>query len=243
MYLFFIILPECYNLFSKGDCLETDPRESLSPALIHCISCLRISIPNCESLIISKSVPNQTESAENIRWNRAHGWNALGAGHVPGSGLVHLLFLHLERTQVNWQGKTRVCMLLLYVPQWDGDMTGNLCQLHSFYIICIKVSYVGVKAVCVLTVYWSGFKSCGLKWLDATTLSPLVLVTALSQKACEFPCTNTKQKRCLYQLLLLFLPSLVPCFILHWKSREGQYGSNTSLWFLTSLTENTSQIH
>lgn len=44
MYLFFIILPECYNLFSKGNRLETDPRESLealSPALILRISCLR----------------------------------------------------------------------------------------------------------------------------------------------------------------------------------------------------------
>lgn len=52
---------------------------------------------------------NQTQSVEDIRWYWAHGRDALGAGHVPGSGLVHLLLLHLEGTQVNWQGETNAC--------------------------------------------------------------------------------------------------------------------------------------
>lgn len=52
-------------------------------------------------------VPNQTQSAEDIRWYWAHGRNALGAGHVSGLGMVHLLLLHLERTQVNWQGEAK----------------------------------------------------------------------------------------------------------------------------------------
>lgn len=51
----------------------------------------------------------QTQSTEDIRWHRAHGVNALGAGHVSGPGLVHLLLLHLEGTQVYWQGKTEHC--------------------------------------------------------------------------------------------------------------------------------------
>ena len=33
-------------------------------------------------------MPNQTQSAEDIRWYRAHGGNALGAGHVSRPGLV-----------------------------------------------------------------------------------------------------------------------------------------------------------
>lgn len=50
---------------------------------------------------------NQTQSTQDIRWYRAHGRDALGAGHVSGSGLVHLLLLHLEGTQVNWQGENK----------------------------------------------------------------------------------------------------------------------------------------
>lgn len=66
-------------------------------------------------------VPNQTQSAEDIRWYWAHGRNALGAGHVSGLGMVHLLLLHLERTQVNWQGEAKQHMLAVHAWEcvWD----------------------------------------------------------------------------------------------------------------------------
>lgn len=55
---------------------------------------------------------NQTQSTEDIRRHWAHGGHAVGAGHVSGPGLVHLLLLHLERTQVNWQGETNCAVCI-----------------------------------------------------------------------------------------------------------------------------------
>lgn len=69
---------------------------------------------------------NQTQGPEDIRWYRAHGWDALGASHVSGLGLVHLLLLHLERTQVNWQGATEKHVYLVYV--------GVFCNAKSEHI-------------------------------------------------------------------------------------------------------------
>lgn len=79
-------------------------------------------------------VPNQTQSAEDIRWYWAHGRNTLGAGHVSGLGMVHLLLLHLERTQVNRQGEAKqhvycVCVFSVRVAiTWTWRAVSAACS-------------------------------------------------------------------------------------------------------------------
>lgn len=79
-------------------------------------------------------VPNQTQSAEDIRWYWAHGRNTLGAGHVSGLGMVHLLLLHLERTQVNRQGEAEqlmftVCACVFSKSCKHMDVQSSVCSL------------------------------------------------------------------------------------------------------------------
>lgn len=45
---------------------------------------------------------------------------------MSGSGLVHLLLLHLEGTQVNWQGRIKHCMFTVvpYCENWEVGWKG-----------------------------------------------------------------------------------------------------------------------
>lgn len=80
--------------------------------------------------------PNQTQSTEDIRWYWAHGGNALGTGHVSGLGLVHLLLLHLERTQVNWQGEANTFTMHACLCVWERKAVIFQKEYHVGVLHC-----------------------------------------------------------------------------------------------------------
>lgn len=101
-------------------------------------------------------VPNQTQSAEDIRWYWAHGRNTLGAGHVSGLGMVHLLLLHLERTQVNRQGEAKqhvycVCVFLVKVAiTWTCRAVSAAClawQMSGLFEILTPSSVTSTETL------------------------------------------------------------------------------------------------
>lgn len=62
---------------------------------------------------------------------------------MSGSGLVHLLLLHLEGTQVNWQGKAEKYMSVIVFP------FKTVCSTEYGCIVIHGDDEV-ISAVCVL---------------------------------------------------------------------------------------------
>lgn len=82
----------------------------------------------------------QETSAENFL---GHWWNRLfklGPGYMSGCCMDPLLLLHLERSQVHWQGETSSSFLLRYLICRNNDISGKF--KHASWTVAAKICLV-----------------------------------------------------------------------------------------------------